>query len=75
MLAVKVMWYVFCVPDAGVPLNTPVEVENVTPLGSEPLSLIVGVGDPVAVTGKEPARPTVNVALLALMVNIAASVI
>jgi hypothetical protein len=52
---------------AGVPLTTPLAVLNVTPLGSAPLSLNVGAGEPVAVTVNEPAVPTVKVALLALV--------
>ena len=40
---------------------------NVTPLGSVPLSLSVGVGKPVVVTVKLPAAPTVKVVLLALV--------
>jgi len=55
------------VPAPGVPLSTPVVALNVTPLGSVPLSLRVGVGKPVAVTVNEPAVPTVNVVLLALV--------
>jgi len=55
------------VPVAGVPLSTPVVPLNVTPLGSEPLSLNVGVGNPVAVAVKAPAFPCPNVALLALV--------
>ena len=51
----------------GVPLSTPVVALNVTPLGSVPLSLRVGVGEPVAVNVNEPAVPTVNVVLLALV--------
>jgi hypothetical protein len=46
-------------------------VLNVTPLGNVPDSLIVGVGDPVAVTANLPDEPTVNVVLAAL-VNIGA---
>jgi hypothetical protein len=41
---------------------------NVTPLGSAPVSVSVGVGDPVVVTVKLPAVPTVNVVLLALVI-------
>jgi hypothetical protein len=41
---------------------------KVTPLGSAPDSLNAGVGDPVAVTVKFPAVPTVNVVLLALVI-------
>ena len=55
------------VPAAGVPLRTPVAELNVTPLGSAPLSLNVGGGLPVAVTGNEPAEPTVNVVLVPLV--------
>jgi hypothetical protein len=52
---------------AGVPLSTPAE-DKVTPLGRVPLSLNVGAGKPVAVTVKEPAVPTLNVVLLALVI-------
>jgi hypothetical protein len=36
---------------------------NVTPLGSAPASVSVGTGDPVVVTVKLPAAPTVDVVL------------
>ena len=36
---------------------------NVMPLGSPPLSLRAGVGDPDVVTEKEPGAPSVNVVL------------
>jgi len=49
-----------------VPLSTPA-LESVTPLGSAPLSLNVGAGEPVAVTVNDPAIPTTNVVLLALV--------
>jgi hypothetical protein len=49
----------------GVPLRTP--ALNVTPVGSAPDSAIVGAGNPVAVTVNEPAAPSVNVVLLALV--------
>jgi len=52
---------------AGVPLSTPAEV-SVTPLGSGPVSLNVGAGTPVAVTANDPAVPTLNVVLLALVI-------
>ena len=56
------------VPAAGVPLSTPVEALNDTPLGSAPLSLRVGVGEPVFVTVKVvPATPTAKVLLSALV--------
>jgi hypothetical protein len=56
------------VPAAGVPLKAFVAGLNVTPLGSAPLSLTVGAGIPVAVTVKEPARPSVKAVLLALVI-------
>jgi len=49
-----------------VPLSKPA-LESVTPLGSAPLSLKVGAGVPVAVTVNDPAVPTTNVVLLALV--------
>ena len=64
--AIMVMEYVPPVPAAGVPLITPVPRLKVTPVGSGPVSLNVGFGDPVAVTMNDPAEPTVNVALFAL---------
>jgi hypothetical protein len=67
LLAVNMMEYVLPVPAAGVPLRTPVVVLNVTPVGSAPVSLNVGAGNPVAVTVKVPAVPTVNVVLLPLV--------
>jgi hypothetical protein len=53
----------------GVPLNTPVATLNDTPAGKAPLSVNVGAGEPVAVTVKDPAAPTVNVVLLALVIT------
>ena len=61
MVAVKVMGYVPPVPAAGVPDNTPVAALKLTPLGKDPDSETVGVGNPVEVTVKVPAVPTVNV--------------
>src|ERR1017187_8253309 len=49
----------------GVPLKTP--ALKVTPAGSAPDSVIVGAGNPVAVTVNDPAAPSVNVVLLALV--------
>ena len=49
----------------GVPLKTP--ALKVTPLGSAPDSVIVGAGNPTAVTVNEPAAPSANVVLLALV--------
>src|SRR5262245_1445567 len=68
LLAVTVIGYVPPVPAPGVPLKTPVAGVKVTPLGRAPLSLKVGVGEPVAVTVKVPALPTVNVVLFALVI-------
>jgi hypothetical protein len=71
LLAVIVSVYVPPLPDAGVPLSVAVPFPlslNVTPLGSVPVSANVGVGDPVAVTVKLPAVPTVNVVLLPLVI-------
>src|SRR5262245_66166377 len=65
LAAVNVIGYVPPVPAAGVPESTPVPALNVTPEGNAPLSLSVGVGNPVLVTVKVPAVPTVNVVLLA----------
>ena len=45
---------------------------KVTPLGSAPISVRVGVGVPVVVTENVPAAPTVNVVLLALVITGAA---
>jgi len=42
---------------------------NVTPLGSEPVSLNVGAGVPVAVTVNVPAEPTVKVVLFWLVID------
>jgi hypothetical protein len=50
------------------PLSTPVLAVNVTALGNGPLSLSVGVGNPVAVTVNVPAVPTTNVTLLPLVI-------
>ncbi len=55
------------VPAAGTPERIPVEAENVTPLGSEPLSEIVGVGLPVALTAKVLGAPAPNAVLVALV--------
>ena len=53
---------------AGVPLSAPVVALSVTPLGSAPVSVNVGAGEPVAVTVNDPAVPTVKVVLLALVI-------
>jgi hypothetical protein len=47
----------------GVPASTPVAGVKVTPLGSDPVSARVGVGEPVSVTVKVLAVPRVKVAL------------
>src|SRR5258708_35355203 len=53
------------VPDAvGVPLSVPVPLpllRNVTPGGKVPLSVMLGVGDPLVFTLNVPAAPTWNV--------------
>ena len=70
LLAVIVMVYVPFVPDAGVPLSLPVPLPlstKVTPLGSAPDSVRAGAGKPLVVTVNVPAAPTLNVALLALV--------
>ena len=50
----------------GVPLRTP--ALKVTPVGSAPDAVTVGAGNPVAVTVNEPATPSANVVLLALVI-------
>jgi hypothetical protein len=59
------------VPVAGVPANVAVPLPlslKVTGLGNDPDSLKAGVGEPVVVTEKVPAVPTVKVVLLALVI-------
>jgi hypothetical protein len=68
LCAVNVMPYVPPVLVAGVPLSTPVELLNVTPVGSGPDSLSVGAGVPVAITVNVPGAPTVNVVLFELVI-------
>jgi hypothetical protein len=63
---VIVMLYVPPAPVAGVPLSTP--ALKVTPLGKFPDSLIVGTGNPVAVTANDSAVPAVNVVLPPLVI-------
>jgi hypothetical protein len=69
LLAVNVIGYIPPAPPDGVPLSTPVEALNARPLGRDPDSLKLGSGNPVAVTEKEPAVPTVNVAFPALVME------
>ena len=53
----------------AVPLSVPVPSSwNVTPLGKAPLSVRLGAGEPVVVIVKDPAVPTVNVVLFALVI-------
>ena len=68
--AVKVIIYgeLVWVPDAGVPLSTPVVVLKLTPVGSVPVSLNVGAGNPEAVTVKLLAEPTAKVVLFWLVI-------
>jgi len=56
------------VPACGVPLSRPVDELNVTPAGKVPISLKVGVGNPLAVTVKVPLLPTLKVAALLLVI-------
>ena len=68
--AVKESGYVPPVPTAGVPDSVPVPFPlstKVTPAGSVPLTEIAGSGMPIAVTVKVPGVPTVNDAILALV--------
>ena len=55
-------------PSCRSPAQNTVEELKATPGGNVPDSLKVGTGDPVAVTVKLPAVPTVNVALLTLVI-------
>ena len=66
LFAVNEMLYVSPVPAAGIPLSTP--ALKVTPLGNVPDSLIVGTGNPVAITVNDPAVPIVNVVLAPLVI-------
>lgn len=50
-------------PAAGVPLNTPVVVLKVTPVGRAPVWLRVGAGKPVATTVKVPGAPATKAML------------
>jgi hypothetical protein len=61
LVAVKVNLYVPWVPAAGVPDNTPVAALKMTPLGKDPDSERVGVGNPVEVTVKVLEWPTLKV--------------
>ena len=62
------MLYVPPVPAAGAPLRTPVVELKDTPLGSVPVSLNVGVGEPVAFTVNDPRAPTTKVVLFMLVI-------
>src|SRR5260370_31450118 len=55
----------------GVPLSVPVPLpllRNVTPAGKGPLSVMLGVGDPLVFTVNVPATPTWKVAAFALVI-------
>ena len=72
LLAVMLMAYALPVPGAGVPANVAVPsplLVKVTLLGNAPVSPNDAVGVPVVVTVKVPAVPTVNVALLELVIT------
>jgi len=71
LLAVMVIIYMPPVPAAGVPESVPVPLPlstNVTPEGSEPVLLRLGLGLPVVVTVRPPAVPVVKVALPPLVI-------
>ena len=42
-------------------------MDNATPVGNAPVSVNVGVGNPVAVSVKDPAVPAVKIVLAALL--------
>ena len=71
-VAVKAIANVPPVPAAGVPLNVPVPLPlstNVTPAGSAtPLRVSAAAGKPLVVTVNDPAAPTANVVLGALVI-------
>jgi hypothetical protein len=72
LFALKVRVYVPLVPLPGVPLRVPVPLPlflNVTPFGNVPDSANDGIGKPVVVTVNDPATPTVNVVLVALVMD------
>src|SRR5262245_18612417 len=66
LLAVKIRWKVPAT--VGVPLSSPAAVK-VTPVGNgvRLLRLKVGFGNPLAVMLNDPAEPTINAALLGLV--------
>jgi len=72
LVAVNVMGYMPTLPGAGVPLSVPVPFPlstKVTPPGKvAPPSLRAGSGKPVVITVNDPAEPTVNVTLFALVI-------
>ena len=55
-------------PGPGVPDNVPV-ADRLTPVGSGPVSVKVGVGEPVAVTVNVPFEPTAEVASGSLVIT------
>jgi hypothetical protein len=64
LLAVNVNEYIPAMPTAGVPLNMPVPFPlsvNVTPVGSGPVSVNAGVGEPTVVTMNDPEACSVKV--------------
>ena len=68
LVAVTAIEYVPAVPAAGVPESRPPEVSD-RPVGSCPVSLKAGGGDPVAVNENAPAEPAVNEALVPLVIR------
>jgi len=71
LFPVMVMAYELLEPGAGIPLSVAVLFPlstKVTPEGSAPVSDSAAIGNPLAVTVKDPDWPIVNVALLALVI-------
>ena len=78
LLAVKAMEYVPTLPDAGVPVSVSVPfapLVKVMPLGNAPVSVKVDAGKPAVITVNDPEVPTVNVAVLALVIVGASSTV
>jgi hypothetical protein len=69
--AVTLITYAPPVPAAGVPLIVAVPSPlsaKLTPVGTVPVRVIVGVGEPVVVTVKDPAVPTEKGTVLPLVI-------
>ena len=71
LLAVIVRGYEPPLPTAGVPLNVAVPsrlLTKVTPLGSVPVRVMPGTGNPLVVIVKLPTVPAEKVTLFALVI-------